>query len=74
MWSIILLMSHLPGGHSMSYGPATGKARLPTVLDSLLFDIGQDQRIICLSTSPKFLSGMKLQQQGFVAMTTRPTL
>jgi len=31
MWPVILLMSHLPGGHSIVYRPATGKTRLPTV-------------------------------------------
>jgi len=35
MSSMILLMSRLPGGHSIHFcGPATGKARLPTVQSS----------------------------------------
>jgi len=43
MWLMILLMSRLPRGHSMSAGRRPEKARLPTV-DSLL--IGTTRRLL----------------------------
>jgi len=43
MWSMILLMSRLPGRSLHVCGPATGKARLPTV-DSLL--VGTTERLV----------------------------
>jgi len=43
MWSTILLMSRLPGGHSMSAGRWPELARLPTV-DSLL--VGTTRRLV----------------------------
>ena len=52
MWSMILLMSRLPGGEFQVRRPVTGKARLPTV-DSLL--VGNTRRLVPTERSDRRL-------------------
>ena len=58
MWSMILLMSRLPGGHSMT---ADGKARLPTV-ESLL--VGTTRRLVRTERSDRRLGTSATRVKG----------
>jgi len=64
MWSMILLMSRLPGGHSMPAGRRSEKARLPTVTVNSLLVYGTTRRSVSIERSDRRLGRSATRVKG----------